>query len=82
MVISRRRFAENLKEMHGIKKAREGRAKLLFLSIKYANFVASSLILNSLILGSLSKEGVDDGEIREIQQRRRQQQRQHEKTMI
>ena len=44
MVISRRRFAENSKEMHGIKKkAREGRAKLLFLSIKYANFVAWSL---------------------------------------
>ena len=43
MVISRRRFAENLKEMHGIKKKREGRAKLLFFSIKYANFVASSL---------------------------------------
>ena len=43
MVISRRRFAENVKEMHGIKKACEGRAKLLFLSIKYANFVALSL---------------------------------------
>ena len=43
MVISRRRFAENLKEMHGIKKAREGRAKLLFLSIKYVNFMVSSL---------------------------------------
>ena len=44
MVISRRRFSEKLKEMHGIKKkAREGRAKLLFLSIKYTNFVASSL---------------------------------------
>ena len=26
-----------------LKKAREGRAKLLFLAIKYANFVASSL---------------------------------------
>ena len=50
MVISRRRFAENLKEMQGIKKkAREGRAKFLFLSIKYANLL---LILNSLI-GSL-----------------------------
>ena len=36
MVISRRRFAENLKEMHGLKKARAGRAKLLFLAIKYA----------------------------------------------
>ena len=47
MVISRRRFTENIKEMHGIEekknKAREGRAKLLFLAIKYANFVASSL---------------------------------------
>ena len=44
MVISRRGFAENLEEMHGIKKkAREERAKLLFLLIKYANFVASSL---------------------------------------
>ena len=33
MANSRRRLAENLKEMHGIKKkAREGRAKLLFLS--------------------------------------------------
>ena len=44
MVISRRRFAENLEEMHGIKKkAREGDAKLLFLLIKYANFMALSL---------------------------------------
>ena len=43
MVISRRRFAENLKEMHGIEKAREGRAKLLLFAIKYANFVALSL---------------------------------------
>ena len=43
MAISRRRFAENLKKCTELKKAREGRAKLLFLSIKYANFVASSL---------------------------------------
>ena len=41
MVILRRRFVENLKEMHGIKKkkAREGRAKVLFLLIKYAKFL-------------------------------------------
>ena len=44
MVISGRRFAENLEEMDEIKKkAREGRAILLFLLIRYANFVASSL---------------------------------------
>ena len=42
MVISRRRFAENLREMREIKKkGLEGRAKLLFLAIKYANFVAN-----------------------------------------
>ena len=29
-----------------LKKAREGRAKLLFFSIKYANFVASSLVVD------------------------------------
>ena len=43
MVISRRRFAENGKEMYRNKKrAREGRAKLLFLFVKYANYVALS----------------------------------------
>ena len=49
-----------------IKQAREGPAKLLFLSIKYANFVAQSLqsrrwFLNSLIR-SLSKHDVDNSE--------------------
>ena len=43
MVISRRRFAENGKEMSEIITAREGRAKALFLFIKYAKFVALSL---------------------------------------
>ena len=44
MVISRRRFAENGKEMYGNKKkAREGLSKLLFLVIKYAKFVVVSL---------------------------------------
>ena len=47
MVISRRRFAENGKEIdrnnnNNKKKAREGRAKLLFLFIKYAHSVALS----------------------------------------
>ena len=50
----RRRFAKNLKEMHGIKKAGEGREKLLFLSIKCANFfgvfaAVASLTFNSLL---------------------------------
>ena len=36
-------FPRTRKECTELKKAREGRAKLLFLSIKYANFVASSL---------------------------------------
>ena len=35
--------ASKTREMHGNKKGREGRAKVLFLFIKYANFVASSL---------------------------------------
>ena len=35
--------AGKTREMHGNKKGREGRAKVLFLLIKYANFVASSL---------------------------------------
>ena len=56
MVISCRRFAENRKEVYrNKKKAREGRAKLLFLFIKYVNFVALSppsrrRSLNSLIV--------------------------------
>ena len=59
MVISRRRFAENLKETHGInKQAREGRAKLLFLSIKYANFVAS-LILNIMNADTMSSRWLE-----------------------
>ena len=46
MVISRRRFAENEKDMHkNKKKARDGRANVLFLLIKYANFVESFLPL-------------------------------------
>ena len=65
-------FSEKLEKFHvedlprtwkkcmELKKAREGRAQLLFLSIKYANFVAS-LILNSLV-GSLSKHDVDDSQ--------------------
>jgi len=44
MVISRRRFADNGKEMHREKKAREWRTKLLFLFVKYAKFVALSLL--------------------------------------
>ena len=35
--------AGKTREMHENKKGREGRAKVLFLLIKYANFVASSL---------------------------------------
>ena len=46
MVISRRRFAENKKDMHkNKKKAREGCANVLFLLIKYVNFVESFLPL-------------------------------------
>ena len=46
MDISRRRFAENEKGMQkNKKKAREGRANVLFLLIKYANFVESFLPL-------------------------------------
>ena len=51
MVISRGRFAEKEKEIHRNKKAREGRAKLLFLAIKYANFVASLIKVNQLLKG-------------------------------
>ena len=54
MVISRRRFVENGKEMYRTNKAREGRAKVFFLFIKYAKFVGLSLpsrrISNSLII--------------------------------
>ena len=35
--------AGKTREMHENKKGRQGRAKVLFLLIKYANFVASSL---------------------------------------
>ena len=46
MVISRRRFAENEKGMHkNKKKAREGRANVLLLLIKYAYFVESFRLL-------------------------------------
>ena len=50
MVIWRHKFAEKEKEMYRNKKktAREGRAKLLFLFIKYAKFVAL-LLLSRLI---------------------------------
>ena len=46
MVISRRIFAENEKDMHkNKKKARDGRANVLYLLIKYVNFVESFLPL-------------------------------------
>ena len=48
MVVSRRTFAQNGKEMcRNKKKAREGRAKFLFLFMKYANLwlVAASVDL-------------------------------------
>ena len=40
MIISRRRLAENVKEIYRNKKVREGRAKLVFEFVKYAKFVA------------------------------------------
>ena len=44
MVISRPRFAKDGKEMYRNEKAHEGRAKILFLFIKYAKFVALLLL--------------------------------------
>ena len=45
MVISRRRFAQNGKEMYRNKKARGEGTKLLFLFIKYAKSVPLSRLL-------------------------------------
>ena len=56
MVISRRRYTKNMKEMHGIKKkkARQGRAKVFVFGNQLCNFCCIVAAVASLILSSLA----------------------------